>query len=157
MHASDNSRGRVAKFSNKHDVRKIAAIIEQYRRGFAALDAEVLKAIWDRGHDNLIYIALEAAEPVRGWTEIERYYEDATVFLGEVRAMTISDLSVEVFDNVAYAYCTFRFEGALEGKNHIARGRNTFVLIRKEGEWKVIHYHESPLPRSAQTSESGTF
>ncbi len=32
---------------------------------------------------------------------------------------------------------------------HIADGRNTFILHRKTGTWKLIHYHESvpgPLP-----------
>ena len=52
--------------ASEWDSQQIAAIIEQYRRGFATMDVEVLKAIWDQDYDNLIYIAQEAAEPVRG-------------------------------------------------------------------------------------------
>lgn len=33
--------------------------IEQYRRGFATIDVEAFKAIWDQDHENIIYIAAE--------------------------------------------------------------------------------------------------
>jgi ketosteroid isomerase-like protein len=57
--------------------------------------------------------------------------------------MTVSELSVDVFDDIAYAFCIFHFEGELTGQSHIADGRDTFILRRKTGAWKVIHYHES--------------
>ncbi len=132
--------------ASEQDRQQIAAIIEQYRRGFAAMDVGVLKAIWDQDYDNLIYIAQEATEPVWGWTGIEQYYEGIAGFLGRVKTMTVSDLSVDVLGDVAYAFCIFHFEGELKGKKHIADGRDTFVLRRKSGAWKVIHYHESPPP-----------
>ncbi len=139
----------------ERDRQQIAAVIEKYRRGFATMDVEVLKAIWDQDYDNLIYIAQEAAEPVRGWTGIEQYYEGVAGFLGRVRTMTVSDLSVDVLGDVAYAFCTFHFEGELKGESHIADGRDTFILRRKRGAWKVIHYHESPPPGPVPMTEGG--
>jgi ketosteroid isomerase-like protein len=130
----------------EEDRHQIAAVIEKYRRGFATMDAEVLKGIWDQDYDNLIYIAQGAAEPVRGWSGIERYHENVAGFLGRVQTMTVSDLSVDVLGNVAYAFCIFHFEGELEGERHVADGRDIFILRRKSRPWKVIHYHESPPP-----------
>jgi ketosteroid isomerase-like protein len=143
--------------TSEQDRQQIAAIIEQYRRGFATMDVEVLKSIWDQDYDNLIYIAQEAAEPVRGWTRIEQYYESVAEFLGRVRTMTVSDLAVDVLGDVAYAFCTFHFEGELEGERHIADGRDTFILRRKSGAWKVIHYHESPPPDPVPMTEGAIF
>jgi ketosteroid isomerase-like protein len=57
--------------------------------------------------------------------------------------MTVSDVSVDVIGDVAYAFCTFHFEGEISGNKHTADGRNTFILRRKNGAWKVIHYHDS--------------
>jgi ketosteroid isomerase-like protein len=57
--------------------------------------------------------------------------------------MTMSDWSAGVIGDVAYAFCTFHFEGEISGNQHTADGRNTFILRHKNGAWKVIHYHES--------------
>jgi uncharacterized protein YbgA (DUF1722 family) len=52
--------------ASEQDRQQIAAVIEQYRCGFATVDVENLKAIWDQDYDNIIYIPLEAAQSVRG-------------------------------------------------------------------------------------------
>ena len=129
--------------ASEQDRQQIAAVIEQYRRGFATMDVEGLKAIWDQDYDNILYIPQEAAQPVRGWVGVERYYNRIAGFFERVRTMTVSDVSVDVFAEVAYAFCLFHFEGEVKGQHHIADGRDTFILRRKSETWKVIHYHES--------------
>jgi ketosteroid isomerase-like protein len=122
--------------------REIAGVIEQYRRGFATLDVETLIDIWDQSYENVIYIAQEASRPIRGRAAVRRYY-DRVAGLLRVRELTVSDLTVEVIGEVAFAFCAFHFEGEIKGKHHVADGRNTFILRRNHGSWKVIHYHES--------------
>ena len=137
--------------ASAQDREQIAAVIEQYRRGFATMDVEALTAIWDQDYDNIIYIPQERPQPVRGWVGVE-HYSVAELF-DRVRTMTVRDVSVDVFGDVAYAYCIFHFEGEMHGKRHIADGRNTFLLRRSRGSWKVIHYHEShpgPVPMTAE-------
>ncbi|RFA26584.1 hypothetical protein CAI21_16605 [Alkalilimnicola ehrlichii] len=129
--------------SSSQDRQEIAAVIEQYRRGFATMDVEVLEAIWDQDYHNIIYLAQEMAQPVYGWRGVEQYYRRVSGFLERVSAMTVSDLSLDLFGDVAYAYCNFHFEGEAQGQSHSADGRVTFILHRKRGTWKVIHYHES--------------
>jgi hypothetical protein len=53
--------------ASEQDREQIAAVIEQYRRGFATLDVEALKAIWDQDYDQIIYVAQELAQPVWNW------------------------------------------------------------------------------------------
>src|SRR5215831_7158556 len=116
------------------------------------MDVEGLTALWDQDYDHIIYIFLkEAAQPVRGWAGVAHYYTRVAGLFEQVRTMTLSDVSVEVFGDVAYAFCRFRFEGKMKGHSqpHIAEGQNTFLLRRTSGTWKVIHYHESrpgPIP-----------
>jgi ketosteroid isomerase-like protein len=126
----------------EQDKQNVAEVIEQYRLGFATLDVATLTAMWDQSYDNIIYIPLEAAHPVRGWAAVEQYYNRVARLL-RARVMTVSDVSVDVIGDVAYAFCTFHFEGEISGNHHTADGRNTFILRRKNGAWKVIHYHES--------------
>lgn len=42
------------------------------------MNVEDLKAIWDQDYDNIVYIAQEAAQPLRGWARIEQYYQSVT-------------------------------------------------------------------------------
>ena len=122
---------------------QIAAIIEQYRRGFATLDVAVLMGIWDQDYDHIIYIAQEMAQPVQGWAGVERYYQRVAGFLERVKTMEVSDISIDVLGEVAYAFLCFHFEGEVNGRPHIAHGRVTLLLRRTNEAWKVIHYHES--------------
>jgi ketosteroid isomerase-like protein len=129
--------------ASEQDKHQIAATVEQYRRGFVTLDVEALKAIWDQGYDQIIYIAQELAQPVREWAGVEQYYQRVVRLLEQVKTMELSDMSVDVFGDVAFAFLSFHFEGEIKGRPHIADGRVTFVLRRESGTWKVIHYHES--------------
>ena len=128
---------------HQQDSQQIAAIIEQYRRGFATLDVAALTGIWDQNYAHIIYIAQEMAEPVQGWVGVERYYQRVAGFLEQVKTMEVSDVSIDVLGEVAYAFLSFHFEGEVNGRPHIADGRVTFLLRRTSEAWKVIHYHES--------------
>ncbi|NJL38576.1 MAG: nuclear transport factor 2 family protein [Leptolyngbyaceae cyanobacterium SM1_4_3] len=131
--------------TSEQDRQQIAAVIEQYRCGFATVNVEDLKAIGDQDYDDIIYVAQEMAQPVRDWAGVEQYYERVAKALEKVRTMTVSDLSIKVLGEVAYAFCTFHFEGKVKGQSQprIADGRVPFILHCKSRLWKVIHYHES--------------
>jgi ketosteroid isomerase-like protein len=142
--------------ASAQDKQQITAVIEQYRHGFATMDVEGLTAIWDQDYDNILYIPQEAALPVRGWAGVARYYHRVAGLFERVRTMTVSDVSVDVFGEVAYAFCRFHFEGEMHGQPHSADGRNTFLLRRQRGTWKVIHYHESRPGPILMTAEGGS-
>jgi len=128
-----------------HERQHIAAVLAQYRLGFATAQRATLTAIWDQDYDTIIYIALERAEPLRGWAAVEHYYTRVLAqFVGH-NSMTISDLVIDIAGDLAYAFCSFHFEGQVTGHDtpRIADGRTTFVLHRKAAMWRVIHYHES--------------
>jgi ketosteroid isomerase-like protein len=132
--------------TSEQDRQQIAAVIEQYRRAFIEIDMEVFKATWDQDYNNIIYVPQERAQPVRGWTELERYFDSVEGAFKRVTTMKISDVSVDVLGDVAYAFFTYHFEAEAKDRNEpfIVDGRNTLILHRKTGTWKVIHYHGSP-------------
>ena len=129
--------------AHAQDRQQIMALIEQYRRGFATMDVELLKAIWDQDYDQIIYVAQELAQPVRGWPAVEHYYHRVARLLERVKTMAVSDVSVDVLSDLAFAFLSFHFEGQVKGQPHVADGQATFLLHRKGGTWQVIHYHES--------------
>jgi ketosteroid isomerase-like protein len=98
---------------NRH---QIAAVIEQYRRGFATMDVEGLKAIWDQDYDNIIYVPQEMAQPVRGWAEVEQSYKSVAEFLERVSTMTVGDLSVDVLVMLPMLFASSTLRARLRGR-----------------------------------------
>jgi len=131
--------------ASEQDKQRITTVLEQYSKSWEAMDWEGLKGIWDQDYDNILYIPEERAQPVCGWAGIENYFRGAADSVRQVGAMKLSDISIDVFGDLAYAFCNFHFEADLKRleKPFITDGRDTFILRRKEGAWKVIHYHES--------------
>jgi len=79
------------------------------------MDGNQLKVIWDRDYDHIIYIPLEVAQPVRSWAGVEEYYKNVAAFVERVKAMKVSDLSMDVFGDVAYTFCHVHAEAGFKG------------------------------------------
>lgn len=57
--------------ASDEDRQQIASVIEQYRRGFAMMDVEGLKAIWDQDYDNILYVP-QGDQRACEWTKRRR-------------------------------------------------------------------------------------
>jgi ketosteroid isomerase-like protein len=126
----------------------LATLVETYRWGFEALDAAALTSIWDPDFD-VIHCPIERAEPVRGSAAIAAYYEGVVARFARVDTMTISNLTIEVLGDAAFAFLDFHFAGDLaDGSGPFALdGRDTFVFRRRGESWAAIHYHGSQAGR----------
>ena len=131
--------------SKEQDTQHIMQVLEQYSKSWEAMEWEGLKSIWDPDYEHILYIPEERAEPVRGWAEVEAYFRHAAESVIRVEAMRLSDITIDVFGDTAYAFCNFHFEADIKrlAETFVTGGRNTFILHRQNGVWKVIHYHES--------------
>jgi ketosteroid isomerase-like protein len=131
--------------TTEQDTHQIRAVLERYSKSWEAMDWAGLKSIWDPDYAHILYIPEERAEPLRGWAEVEAYFRHAAESVIRVGAMQLSDISIDVFGDTAYAFCNFHFEAELRrlAEPFVTGGRDTFILRRKDAAWKVIHYHES--------------
>ena len=131
--------------TTEQDTQQIRDVLERYSKSWEAMNWEGLKSIWDPDYEHILYIPEERAEPIRGWAEVEAYFRHAAESVVTVYAMRLSDLTIDVLGDAAYAFCNFYFKGDIRRKAETfeTQGRNTFLLRRTDGGWKVIHYHES--------------
>ena len=124
---------------------QVVALLEEYFRRWEAMEFEKVQALWEQDYHNIIYVPEEMTEPIRDWAGVEAYFRDLVGFVDRVKAMQLSELSLDVFGEVAYAFCKFHFEGDIKDRTepYSIDGRITFILRRKGGEWGIVHYHES--------------
>ena len=128
------------------DEQQIREIIQQYQKGWLTLDLDQLQSIWDNNYPNIIYVAVELKEPIKGWEGVKKYYEGGIQYFAQVNALDLPDISVDTFGNVAYAFSKYHFEATPQGENPQkieGDGQITFLLRKTEGKWRLIQYHES--------------
>ncbi|MEO6325500.1 MAG: nuclear transport factor 2 family protein, partial [Thermoanaerobaculia bacterium] len=58
-----------------------------------------------------------------------------------------SNLRVVSGDDMALATFEFRIKGTYKGRTFDANGMETVVLRRSGGVWRIIHVHESSMPK----------
>ncbi len=133
--------------ATEHQTQEIKAQIDKWTAGMSAVDTKRLKSLWDQSDPNVIYLAEENKEALVGWASIDRYYDNLAATLSNAD-FRYSDLVVDVFGDVAYAFCyTIGLADAVpEGSRYEFNSRVTFILHRTGGEWKIVHYHESANP-----------
>jgi ketosteroid isomerase-like protein len=129
---------------SEQDRQDIAAIVDAYRQAFAEVDMQVFMAAWDRDYGNLIYVAQERAQPVRGWAELERYFATVEDAFARVTTMTIDDLSIDVLGDVAYAFFTYHFEAEAAGEDPTVGRGWTRHIDTSTHPWAL---EDHPLPR----------
>ena len=122
----------------------VESVIQEWRSAFAAKDMARVKSLWDQSYSQLLYIAEENNDHLSGWSGKGEYYNGIPASVGEMD-LAIDNLTVDVIGDMAYAYLTFHVEASVSSLNRtlVANGRDTFVLRRTGGQWRIIHYHES--------------
>jgi ketosteroid isomerase-like protein len=131
----------------------VEAVIREWLAALQANDAQRVKAVWDRNYPHLIYIAEENNDALHGWAGVDGYYNGLSRDVGRAD-WKIDNLEVDVIGNAAWAYLTFLVEVDIKPfkRTMVFNGRNTFILRKSGGQWKIIHYHESlSRDRSHQT------
>ncbi len=123
-------------------VEKVAGVLQAFATGWRDANSALLKSTWDSEYPNLTYIASERLQPLSGYEEVCRYYDD-TLSAFTIKSVEIDDVRIDVFGEFAHAFCSVHMGWAYQHLDRVDHPRATFVLRKRDGQWRVIHYHES--------------
>jgi len=63
--------------------------------------------------------------------------------------VTLGEKAVAVLSNDAVAMTGFyEFSRTVGGKQVVTPARFTFIMVRREGTWKIVHHHSSVRPKA---------
>lgn len=119
----------------------IKSVLDRYASGWRNASAEELIGTWSKGNGAL-YLASEKSAPLHGYDEIAHYYKDALATY-PITKMEIRDVEIEVFEDIASAFCNIEIGFKVGGSEYVVFPRATFLLRREGAEWACIQYHES--------------
>src|SRR4051794_9893291 len=123
----------------------VEEVIRQWHQALAENNGPLIKSLWDQSYSDLVFIVEENNEAYFDWSHIESYYDAQTSGANEID-WKIDNLRTGVLGDAAWAYLDFHASGvvpALDNHHFDWIGRNSFVLRKLNGVWKLIHYHES--------------
>ena len=135
----------------------VMRVVRRWARSFGSGDAAAATAVWDTAYSEVVYQAEEFPEPLRSVGEIA-YYNERMAELVQVQDPELVEMHADVIGECAWCYMRGRARLTIAGFPPVSgETRQTFVLRRAEGEWRVIHYHESRETRELREPLASAF
>ena len=125
------------------DEATIRNIYKEFSDAVASKDINKIMSIYAPGNELLAFDAFIPRQ-YKGVASYQKDYENfLSAFPGPARS-TISDLTIKISGNLAYASCIDQWTVTDSSNNKIDMIlRCTDVLEKKQGKWQVIHEHIS--------------
>ena len=127
------------------DEQEIKQVISMYAKAADEADPTLASRIWcDTSEDSLI-------NPVGRWHGVEQIMGFYRYDMGEMyslRDLEISDVSVQVYSDAAWAEFNWNFsiQRRKEGSSVSFRGLETQIYRKNYDRWCLVHVHYSTLP-----------
>ncbi|MBQ1454612.1 MAG: nuclear transport factor 2 family protein [Thermoguttaceae bacterium] len=124
----------------------IRQLLDTYAQSINRTDIELAATIW-KTDDDPIFIHPRGTE--RGWTQIvENFYGETMGKLLDHRDLEIKNVNIDLFDDTAIVVFEWDFHATLRADNSplVTHGRETQVLRKLNGMWRIAHVHYSGLP-----------
>ena len=123
-------------------LRSLNLFIQEYERATNTHDFNQVRPLikWDAVYffSDGVFRGIDEIEAVfnRNWNTIQ----DETYRITDVEWLSYSD---------TMATCIYHYywRGYYKGEEREGRGRGTNIMVKEDGEWKMIHEHLSPLPK----------
>lgn len=133
--------------TNAQEKRRVLDTLDRWRAAMEDGDATALKELWDQSYGSLVFVAMQVEKPLKDWGAISGYYDTLPQHTKDAE-WSYEPFVVEAHNDFAYAFCKIRACSGIDGaeRRRETLMRNTFVLHHVDGEWKLIHYHESINP-----------
>ena len=120
---------------------EIRSVLDRYASGWRNASVSELIGTWSKS-SSAFYLASEKPAPLHGHDEILQYYKDALATY-PITKMEIRDVEVDVYDDIASAFCNIEIGFKVGDSEYVVFPRATFLLRREGVEWCCIQYHES--------------
>jgi len=138
----------MASTSTEHvetDERDVLGAIRAFIRTFESFDVDAMVAAWDDKAEQIVYQPEERAVPMFSIAEVREYASTLPTFFVKATDVSMIDKKVLVVGGAtAHVYLRLSCDIELTSGRHInGQLRQSFMLTKRDGAWRLVHYHES--------------
>jgi ketosteroid isomerase-like protein len=124
---------------------EIRAKTKKFTEAVVAKDLSILDQIFEKGPNNIYYDINEG--PLYGFDRLKRVWTAATTNYSITRFDFGADMQVVVDGNEAVQTGTWtQTQVSKTGQSREIKGRATVLWRKRDGQWRVWHYHASITP-----------
>ena len=135
----------------QHDEQDVLAANEAFYRAVQTLDLKLMGGAW--WHDEWVQCLHPGWPIVRGWEEVLQSWAEIFRATSQL-SISVTRPVARVLGDAAWVSCLEQVTTALEGDFVSARVETTNIFARRQGRWKVVHHHTTPLPGSGLVEAS---
>lgn len=127
----------------------VADVYERWRQAWLSQPVGTgMKELWDQEYDGLAYQSEENPDPMFAWKDIDAYWSWVPSVVKEIHEFETTARQISFCGDVALVFATARVVMDIEGVPELFIGdpvRVSIGLHEVDGQWKLIHYHESRM------------
>lgn len=126
---------------------EIRETVQAWLSAVQNLDFQVARRLWDGEFESLLYQPEEFELPMTDWESIERYWDNVPQLVEAVPQWQEIASEVAVLGEVAMVFTRLETSIKIRDVDATFDGvvRCSFGLHRRNGSWRLVHYHESRL------------
>ena len=132
---------------------EVRELNQKFYLALESLDLEAMEKVWL--HHDLVRCVHPGWPMLSGWESVRESWEE--IFRNtESMLVTTRDVSLNIEGAVAWITCTERATWKRADHSETALVQATNLYLRREGEWKMVLHHASPLALPGYTPSSET-
>jgi len=131
----------------------VLSVNDAFYEALGSLDLARMDAVW--WHEDWVRCLHPGWDLLIGWDAVQESW--ATIFRSTLQMrVAISRPLVHVFGDTAWVSCVEHVTSTIENDFTTALIEATNIFVRKNGHWRLVHHHTTPLPGRAPTGASQT-
>ncbi|MFY9754072.1 MAG: nuclear transport factor 2 family protein [Candidatus Acidiferrales bacterium] len=127
----------------------VRAANQRFYAAYESLDLAQMEDVW--AHDEAIECVHPGWELLFGWDDVRESWARIFATMKRVR-VALSSLWVRVEGDAAWVACTEHVTTAFADGFDESIAQTTNIFVRRDGEWRMVAHHASPLPSPARST-----
>jgi uncharacterized protein (TIGR02246 family) len=119
-------------------------VLEKWTKAFSKSDVDGIVKLYS---SDTTFLGTGSKTVVVNEGEIRTYFEQA-LLNNRPRGAELNSYSTTVLSDTAVLFTGLdTVTGVRDGTPFSANGRVTFVVAKRDAEWKIVHFHRSAMPK----------
>jgi len=127
-------------------LKEVHEINREFYRAFESLDIEQMGQVWAR--DAQVFCVHPGWDLRAGWPEVRDSWVQIFNHTLTMR-FAITEIKINIEGDCAWVTCMENITSMMDGEPQHSRVLATNIFNRREGRWRIVHHHGSPVFRAA--------